>query len=225
MRKAVIELRNVSKIYKLGKIDVPALRGINLKIYKGEFIAIQGASGSGKSTLLNLIGCLDRPTSGYIFLDGKDISKMDENELAGIRGKKIGFIFQAFNLIGTLNAMENIMLPMRFQGVGEESGKRKAKELLKLVDLEDRIYHKPSELSGGEAQRVAIARALANNPEIILADEPTGNLDSRTGKDIIQLLKKINKQKSTTLIVVTHDAEIAKEAKRIIHLHDGKIVR
>jgi len=219
--KSVIELRNVTKIYKLGRVEVPALKKINLKIKRAEFIAIMGKSGSGKSTALNLIGCLDLPTYGEIFLDGINIAKLSENELARIRGKKIGFVFQRFNLIQTLTALENVMLPMMFQGVSEKE--KRAVELLKIVGLEKRADHKPAELSGGEVQRIAIARALANEPEIILADEPTGNLDSKTGKDILQILKKINKEKNTTLIIVTHDEAIARTAEKIIHLKDGEI--
>lgn len=223
-RRIIVELENVKKVYKLGNVDVHAIKGINLKIYDGEFLAIVGKSGSGKSTCLNLIGCLDRPTSGRIKLLGKDISKLSESELARIRGKTIGFVFQMFNLIPTLNTIENVMLPMIFQGVKKEERVKKAKEIIKLVGLENRMFHKPNELSGGERQRVAIARALVNEPKIILADEPTGNLDSKSGKMIIDLLMKINKEKGTTLVVVTHDIELASLAERIVKLEDGKIV-
>lgn len=223
-RRVVIELENVKKIYKLGNVYVNAINGISLKIYEGEFLAIIGKSGSGKSTCLNLIGCLDRPTSGRIKILGKDISKFSENELAKIRGKTIGFVFQMFNLIPTLNTIENIMLPMIFQGIKKEDGIKRVKEIIKLVGLENRMFHKPNELSGGERQRVAIARALVNEPKIILADEPTGNLDSKSGKMIIDLLIKINRERGTTLVIVTHDNEIASLAERIIKLEDGKIV-
>ncbi len=225
MSKPIIELRNVTKVYKLGKVDVPALRDIDLKIYKGEFLAIVGKSGSGKSTCLSITGCLDLPTSGKVKLIGKDVTKMNEKELAKLRGKTIGFIFQTFNLITTLTTLENVTLPMIFQGVPRNERIKKAKQLLKLVGLEKRLHHRPLELSGGERQRVAIARALANDPKIILADEPTGNLDSKTGKMIIELLEKINKKKGTTLVIVTHDLDLAKRADRIIKLGDGKIVK
>jgi putative ABC transport system ATP-binding protein len=223
-RKVVIELRDVMKVYRMGEVEVPALRGVSFKIYKGEFVAIQGASGSGKSTCLNMVGALDIPSSGTVFLESRDISKMSESDLATIRGKKIGFIFQQFNLIGTLNAIENVMLPLTFQGVDDEIAKKKARELLNIVGLGDRLYHRSSELSGGQIQRVAIARALANDPEIILADEPTGNLDSKTGANIIEMLKSISKEKGTTFVIVTHDDNLAKQTQRIIKLKDGKIV-
>lgn len=225
MKPAVIELIDVKKIYKMGDVEVPALRGISLKIHRGEFVAIQGTSGSGKSTCLNMVGCLDIPSSGKILLGGHDIAKMSESDLATVRGKKIGFIFQQFNLIGTLNAIENVMLPMTFQGVDDKVSAKKAKELLEMVGLGDRLYHKSSELSGGQIQRVAIARALSNDPEIILADEPTGNLDSKTGANIIEMLKVINKEKGTTFVMVTHDDNLAKKAERIIRLKDGLIIK
>lgn len=221
--KAIIELRDVKKSYFLGKIKVEALRKINLTVKPKDFIAIMGPSGSGKSTLVNLIGCLDIPDSGYIFLKGKDITKLGENELANLRGKTIGFVFQQFNLIPTLTALDNVILPMAFQGVNLKKARRWSKKLLKMVGLADRIYHKPSELSGGEQQRVAIARALSNNPEIILADEPTGNLDSKSGKQIIDLLVEFNK-KGKTIIMVTHDKNIAKYAKTKKHLKDGRFI-
>lgn len=224
MNKPIIELRNVTKIYKLGEVRVPALRGISLKIRSGEFLAIVGKSGSGKSTCLNIIGCLDLPTSGKVKLLGKDVSKMSEKELAKLRGKTIGFIFQMFNLIPTLTTLENVMLPMMFQSVSRSRRTKKAKQLLNLVGLEKRMHHRPLELSGGERQRVAIARALANDPKIILADEPTGNLDSKTGEMIIELLERINR-KGTTLVIVTHDLDLAKRADRIIKLEDGKIIK
>ena len=221
----IIKLENVWKIYRIGEVKVPALRGLNLKIKKGEFVAIQGASGSGKSTALNSIGCLDVPTKGKVFLEGRDISKLPESELAQIRGRKIGFIFQQFNLINTLTALENVTLPMIFQNVPSEERIRKAKELLEMVELGDRMYHKPTELSGGQQQRVAIARALANDPEVILADEPTGNLDSKTGENVINFLGKLHKEKKTTIIMVTHDADLAKHADRIEYLRDGVIIK
>ena len=225
MNKPIIELENVSKIYKLGKVNVKALYNINLKIYPKEFLAIIGKSGSGKTTCLSIMGCLDLPTRGKVKLLGKDISKFDDRELSKIRGKTIGFIFQMFNLIPTLTTLENVTLPMIFQGVDKEKRIKRAKKLLKLVGLEERMNHRPMELSGGEQQRVAIARALANEPQIILADEPTGNLDTKSGKMIIDILEKINKEKGTTLVMVTHDIELASRANRIIKLEDGKIVK
>ena len=219
----VIEVRNVEKIYTMGDVEVPALAGVDIIINRGEFVAIMGPSGSGKSTAMNMVGCLDVPTRCKVFLDGNDISKLGESELAQIRGKKIGFIFQTFNLINSISAIENVELPMIFQGVPKDERRKSAKTLLALVDLEDRMHHKPTEMSGGQQQRVAIARALANDPEVILADEPTGNLDSKTGKEIIELIGKLHKE-GKTIIMVTHDEDIAKHAQRIVHLKDGKIV-
>ena len=220
----IIELKNVFKTYEIGDSTINALFDINLNIEKSEFVAIMGPSGSGKSTIMNSIGCLDIPTKGEIFLENKNIANLSESELAQIRGKKIGFIFQQFNLIPTLTALENIMLPMIFQKTSYEKRKKKAIELLTLVELEDRINHKPKELSGDQQQRVAIARSLANNPEIILADEPTGNLDSKTSNIILQFLKKLNKE-GKTIIIVTHNIDTAKETKKIFFLKDGKIIK
>ncbi|RME77970.1 ABC transporter ATP-binding protein [Candidatus Woesearchaeota archaeon] len=222
-KKTIIKLENVWKIYQMGKVTVNALRGLNLEVNRGEFIAIMGPSGSGKSTAMNMIGCLDVPTKGRIILDGKDISKLHESDLAQIRGRKIGFIFQKFNLIPTLTAIENVMLPMSFQGVPYEERLERARKLLTIVDLTDRMHHKPAELSGGQQQRVAIARALANKPEVLLADEPTGNLDSKTGKAVMDLLKKINKEDHTTIVLVTHDEDVAKIAKKVVFLKDGQV--
>lgn len=219
----VIEVRNVEKIYKMGDVEVPALDGVDIVINRGEFVAIMGPSGSGKSTAMNMVGCLDVPTKGKVFLDGHDISQLGESELAQIRGKKIGFIFQTFNLINSISAIENVELPMIFQGVSKDERMEIAKKLLCLVDLGDRMEHKPTEMSGGQQQRVAVARALANDPEVILADEPTGNLDSKTGKEIIELIGKLNKE-GKTIIMVTHDEDIAKHAQRIVRLKDGKVV-
>jgi len=223
--KSVIKLVEVWKIYKIGKIEVPAVCGINLEIKEKEFISIMGPSGSGKSTTMNIIGCLDVPTRGRVYVEGKDVSKLPESELATIRNATIGFIFQQFNLIPNMNALENVTLPMVFRGIEGEKRKKIAIELLSKVGLSRRIYHKPFELSGGEQQRVAIARALANNPKIILADEPTGNLDSKTGKDVIRLLIKLNKEENKTIVVITHDENIAKYAKRIVYIKDGKIIK
>lgn len=220
----VIQLQNVKKSYHLDKVIVNALNGVSFDINKGELAAIIGPSGSGKSTAMQIIGSLDLPTEGSIRIDNIDITKLSKSELAQLRGKKIGFIFQTFNLIPSLTALENVMLPMLFQDINKSKQKEKAKELLTLVGLHDRINHLPSELSGGERQRVAIARALSNDPEIILADEPTGNLDSRTGEEIINLLLELNK-KGSTVIIITHDQNIAKRTKRIITIKDGLIAK
>jgi len=221
----IVRLEGVQKIYQLGKVEVPALRVTDLEIRKGEILAISGPSGCGKSTLLHLMGCLDRPTKGKVFVDGKDTSKLDDNELAKIRRKEVGFVFQFFYLIPTLTALRNIMLPMIFAGTPELEQEKKSKQLLKMVGLEKRMHHRPSELSGGERQRTAIARAMANSPEIILADEPTGNLDSKSGKEIMDILLKLNKERGVTLVIVTHDPYLAKSAQRIIYLKDGKIIK
>jgi len=204
---------------------VPALRGIDLAIKRGEFLAIAGASGSGKSTMMNLIGCLDLPSKGKILLDGTDIASFRESQLAQIRGREIGFVFQQFNLIPTLTALENVMLPLEFQDVDSVEARERALELLKVVGLGDRVNHLPSQLSGGQQQRVAISRALAVDPEIILADEPTGNLDSKTGAFIMNLLDTIHKEDSKTIILVSHDLHLVKRAERIIYLKDGQIER
>jgi len=222
--KEIIRLENVTKTYFMGKVKVEAIRGVSLSIAKGEFVGIEGPSGSGKSTLLNMIGCLDVPTSGEIYLSNKKISELTESNLATIRGKKIGFIFQQFNLIPTLTALENVTLPMLFQGMPRGKRIKRGKELLELVELGDRMNHKPSELSGGQQQRVAIARALANNPELILADEPTGNLDSSTGKTVMDMLNKLNNE-GITIVMVTHDPRSAKHARRVVYLKDGKLCK
>jgi len=221
---AVIEIKDVWKTYKIGSIYIHALRGMNFKVFKGEFVSIMGPSGSGKSTAMNMIGSLDIPSKGKIYLDGKDISSLTESDLATIRGRKIGFIFQQFNLINTLTAKENVMLPMIFQDVPLKEREERAESLLKKVGLGDRMNNRPSELSGGQQQRVAIARALANDPEVILADEPTGNLDSETGTQILHLLKELHKE-GKTIIVVTHDDYIARQASRIEVLKDGRITK
>lgn len=220
--KTVLDIENVSKSYKLGKLEVPVLKDINLTINEGEFAAIMGPSGSGKSTLMNLIGCLDRPTSGSIIIAGMDISKLSDVELAMIRGKRIGFVFQTFNLISRFTAQKNVELPMVYQDVPGKRREKRAKELIEMLGLGERARHKPAELSGGQRQRVAIARALANEPEIILADEPTGNLDSKTGKEIMQIFDKIHSE-GRTILMVTHDRELAGNCDRIIRLKDGKI--
>jgi len=224
-KKIVIKLENVWKIYKMGEVEVNALRGVNIEVEEGEFLAIMGPSGSGKSTAVNMIGCLDVPTKGEIYLDHKNIAHLSESELAQIRGRKIGFIFQQFNLINTLTAKENIMLPMIFQGVPAKKRVQRAEKLLNMIGLGDRMNHKPTELSGGQQQRVAIARSLANDPEVILADEPTGNLDSKTGQLVMDFLTKMNKEEKKTIIMVTHNRDLAKCAERIAYLHDGTIIK
>ena len=224
-RDFIIKLEDVWKIYKMGEVEVPALRGLSLVVKHGEFLSLMGQSGSGKSTAMNMIGCLDVPTKGRIFLEERDISHLSESELAQIRGRKIGFIFQQFNLIPTLSALDNVALPMIFQGFPKEKRIKKAKELLAMVELADRMEHKPNELSGGQQQRVAIARALVNDPEVILADEPTGNLDSTTGHKVIDFLRELHKKEKKTIVMVTHDANVAKYAERTERLRDGQIIK
>lgn len=220
---AIIELQNVKKIYDMDGVKTPALRGVNLKIKRKDFLAIMGPSGSGKSTLLHMIGALDKPTSGKIILDGSDIATLNESNLARLRGKKIGFVFQFFNLHPTLTALENVELPMIIVETDKAVRRKKALELLKAVGMEHRKDHLPSQLSGGETQRIAIARALANDPEIILADEPTGNLDTKTEAEILKFLIKIQQEKNMTVAIITHEQEVAQYAKTIVHLVDGKI--
>ncbi len=222
VKDPVIKVRELTKVYQLGEIDVHALRGVNLDIYPGEFVAIMGPSGSGKSTLMNMIGCLDSPTDGEYYLDGMLVSNLVDDELAPVRNKKIGFVFQKYNLLPRADAIENVELPLRYSGDTSNMDKR-ARETLEAVGLGDRMKHKPNELSGGQQQRVAIARALVNQPAIILADEPTGNLDSTSGKEIMDLLLKLNREKHTTIVIVTHDPGIAAQAQRTINLFDGKV--
>ncbi|MFH1588621.1 MAG: ABC transporter ATP-binding protein, partial [Candidatus Diapherotrites archaeon] len=221
--ETVIELKDVEKVFDLGKVKVPALKKANLKINKGDFISIMGPSGSGKTTLLNVLSALLRPSAGEIFIKGKPVSKMNDSELAKVRGKTIGFVFQTFNLIPRMTALQNVMFPLSFTGISFEKKKKIALRNLELVGLTKRLMHKPSELSGGERQRVAIARALANDPDIIVADEPTGNLDSKSGKQILEILKKLNKE-GKTLLIVTHDNEIGKIAEKKVKLFDGEII-
>jgi len=220
MNSDVIITKDICKTYGLGDIQVHALKKTNVSISKGEYIAIIGPSGSGKSTFMNLLGCLDTPTSGKLYIDGSDVSTLHENHLAKIRREKIGFIFQKYNLIPTLNAMENVGLSMSFANIKTKLRVERAKKLLDMVDLSKRIHHKPSELSGGEQQRVAIARALSNNPSILLADEPTGNVDTKSGNKIMNILEDINK-KGETVIIVTHDPNVAKRTQRILRIQDG----
>lgn len=222
--EALIKLENVSKNYELGKVELSVLKDINLEIKPGSFATIMGPSGSGKSTLMYLLGLLDTPSAGKIYMNDQAVSELSEDELASLRGKKIGFIFQQFNLLQNLTALENVMLPMIFQGVSEDERKEKAKKLLESVNLKERINHKPTEMSGGEQQRIAIARSLVNDPEILIADEPTGNLDSTTGKMVMEILTKLHKEQNKTIIVVTHDPNIAHYSQNVIHIQDGQIV-
>ncbi|MGB9854623.1 MAG: ATP-binding cassette domain-containing protein [Candidatus Bathyarchaeales archaeon] len=224
MSDLVLETEKLSKVYKLGGRQIRALSDINLKVEKGEFVSIMGPSGSGKTTLLNILGCLDRPTYGKVVLDGADITKVPERELYKIRRHKVGFVFQNFNLLPYLSAIENVELPMEGTGKSKEEKRKRARELLKLVGLSEREKHRPLRLSSGEQQRVAIARALANNPAIVLADEPTGNLDSKTGHEIVKLLGKLNIEQGTTIVMVTHDTSKASLAGRVLFLSDGKLL-
>jgi putative ABC transport system ATP-binding protein len=218
----VIEAENLTKVYKMGEVEVHALNGLSLKIAQGEIVAIMGPSGSGKSTLMNIIGCLDRPTSGEYILDGECVSKLTDDQLATIRNRKVGFVFQSFNLLSRATALANVELPLRYSGA-TRGRKETARAALESVGLADRVYHRPNELSGGQQQRVAIARALVNEPAIILADEPTGNLDSRSGQEIMELLLKLNRERGTTLIIVTHAPDIASHSQRIIRIRDGVV--
>jgi len=220
MENPVIVAENLTKVYKMGEVEVHALSGVSLKIERGEVVAIMGPSGSGKSTLMNTLGCLDRPSSGEYTLDGETVSTLSDDQLATIRNRKVGFVFQTFNLLARTTALGNVELPLRYAGVTRDR-KARARVALESVDLGDRVNHRPAELSGGEQQRVAIARALVNNPAIIMADEPTGNLDSKSGHEIMNLLLTLNRERGTTLIIVTHDPTIAKQTQRVIHLMDG----
>lgn len=222
MENSIISVLNVHKSYRLGKLDVPVLRGIDLEVGEGEFLAVMGPSGSGKSTLMNLLGCLDRPTKGSVFFRGSDINTLSDGELAKLRGLEIGFVFQTFNLIPRLNAFENVKLPSYANSKPGVNPDKRAKELLKTVGLEDRMRHRPNELSGGQSQRVAIARALMNDPALLLADEPTGNLDSKTSLEIMELFSKLNQQ-GRTIIMITHDPDVAEYAKRVVYVKDGLI--
>jgi len=223
--KSILKLENVRKTYMMGEVLVPALRGVNFEVYEKDFIAVLGPSGSGKTTFLNIIGLLDRSTEGEIYVDGSNISKLNDSELAELRLKKFGFVFQTFQLIPWLNALQNVEIPLTIAGVTVDKREQKAIELLRLVGLAERMTHRPLELSGGEQQRVAIARALVNDPEIILADEPTGNLDSKTGIGIISLLKRLNDERGATIVTVTHDKDIAAKVKKVTYLRDGVIVK
>ncbi len=224
-KETLVELNNVWKIYQMGEVEVPALRGITLKINRGDFVAIIGASGSGKSTMMNLVGCLDTPSKGIIKLKSKDINSMPESKLAVLRGKTIGFIFQQYNLIPNMNAFANVLLPLELQEMNQKRAEQRTLEVLKTVGLSDKLNNLPSQLSGGQQQRVSIARCLAVDPEIILADEPTGALDSVTGRELLELLTKLWKKENKTIIMVTHDLNLAKYAHTIVELKDGKILR
>src|SRR5512141_936540 len=216
----VIETRDLRKVYKMCEVEVEALRGVSFYIKRGEVIAIMGPSGSGKSTLMNTLGCLDRPTSGEYTLDGEPVASMDDDQLANIRNRKVGFVFQSFNLLSRQTAITNVELPLRYSG-NQDGRRQRAIEALKAVGLEDRMTHRPYELSGGQQQRVAIARAIVNNPAIVMADEPTGNLDSKVGREIMTLLLNLNRDNGTTLIIVTHDPTVAEQTQRVIRLRDG----
>jgi putative ABC transport system ATP-binding protein len=216
----VIEVRDIKKTYRMGEVDVHALRGVSFAIERGEVVSIMGPSGSGKSTLMNTLGCLDRPTSGEYFLDGETVATLNDDQLADIRNRKVGFVFQSFNLLTRQTAVTNVELPLRYSG-NLEGRRERAKEALKAVGLGDRMTHRPFELSGGQQQRVAVARAIVNNPAIIMADEPTGNLDSKVGQEIMNLLLGLNKDLGTTLIIITHDPRIAEQTQRVIRLKDG----
>jgi putative ABC transport system ATP-binding protein len=218
-----IEMENITKVYQMGDVQVHALRGATLRVCSGEMVAIMGPSGSGKSTLMNIIGCLDQPTSGIFRLAGEDVSRMNDNQLAEVRNRRLGFVFQSFNLLSRTNALQNVELPLIYSG-GRDRNKR-ARAALEAVGLGERIYHRPNELSGGQQQRVAIARALVNDPAIILADEPTGNLDSKVGAEVMAIFQRLNAEKGITVILVTHEPDIAEHTRRIIHLYDGLIVR
>ena len=219
----VVEAQDLVKVYKMGEVEVQALRGASLKIERSEVVAIMGPSGSGKTTLMNILGCLDRPTSGEYILDGEPVAKLTDDQLANIRNHKVGFVFQSFNLLSRQSALSNVELPLRYAGLVDGKRRERAKAALEAVGLGNRLNHRPMELSGGQQQRVAVARAIVNEPAIIMADEPTGNLDSKVGKEIMTLLLNLNKESGTTLIIITHDPTIGEQAQRIIRIRDGVV--
>lgn len=220
----IIDVREISKVYQMGDMQVHALRGASLQVSRGELVAIMGPSGSGKSTMMNILGCLDQPTSGEYYLDGVEVDQLDDNQLADIRGKKIGFVFQTFNLLPRTTAVSNVELPLIYNGMGGRERRQRAQAALSAVGLGERLHHRPNELSGGQQQRVAIARALINEPSIILADEPTGNLDSKSGAEIMAIFQRLNEDQGITIIFVTHEPEIAQHTRRIVRIADGRIV-
>jgi ABC-type lipoprotein export system ATPase subunit len=221
----LIELRDVHKVYHLGEVDVPVLMGISLIVRQGEMGSLMGVSGSGKSTLMNILGCLDRPSSGQYLLEGRDVTKLSTNQRAELRNRKIGFVFQSFNLLARTSALDNVMVPLEYRtkGISRREGRQRAMDLLERVGLKDRMHHHPSQLSGGQQQRVAIARSLVNNPSILFADEPTGNLDSHTSIEILEMFQRLNEEEHITILLVTHEPDIARHARRIIHIRDGLI--
>ena len=223
MEQAVIHIEEITKVYQMGEVEVHALRGVSLRVMPGEMVAIMGPSGSGKSTLMNIIGCLDQPTSGTYWLNGEEVGQLTDDQLATIRNRRIGFVFQTFNLLARTTALDNVALPLIYAGLSRAERNQRAQEALEAVGLEDRMRHTPTELSGGQQQRVAIARALVNHPSIILADEPTGNLDSRSGREVMAILQQLNRERGITVVLVTHDPTIAHHASRIIHLYDGLV--
>jgi putative ABC transport system ATP-binding protein len=223
MSAPVIEIKDLTKVYIMGEVEVHALRGVSLQVQKGEMLSIMGPSGSGKSTMMNVIGCLDQATSGQYWLEGEDVSKLNDDKLAAIRNRRIGFVFQSFNLLARTSALQNVTLPLIYASAGRRQRRQRAQEALEAVGLADRVHHKPNELSGGQQQRVAIARALVNQPSIILADEPTGNVDSKVGAEIVALFQKLNRERGITVVFVTHDSHVARHTERIVYLSDGLI--